>query len=419
MSGRPPRPVGTFSTPSKPRLQPNGSWRTTTRYYGAWRTTSIQRIGATANAATDRLAEAMRDFHEVPDNTPVTRTTTLMELARQLLTAMNQDPDIGPRLVEDYRREIEVSHAKCANPNTIKIENTVGHLQIWQATTGELDRHIKRITALGLRRKAKQHKLILRAMMQIAVRHDVLSTNPINGVDGFRRRRAPARGKVADMAALPAFRDQVRAWANGDEIPGTPAYVSGPTRDWAIVWVVDVITGTGVRPYEVFALLLDEIDLVAETPFLDVTGTLEHVPGVGWTRKPTPKTENGWRRILLPAHTIEAISDAIADLQVTQTPNPERVLFPARNGSFRNPNNFGRVWRAARGDNFAWVTPRTFRRGVATAVDSATGNPERAARQLGNTTAIAKTHYIDRPDTAPDNRDILEQWARGNPDERA
>ncbi|MFR9773966.1 hypothetical protein [Nocardia sp. SC052] len=57
------------------------------------------------------------------------------------------------------------------------------------------------------------------------------------------------------------------------------------------------------------------------------------------------------------------------------------------------------------------MTQRTFRKG---AVDHAYGDPERAARQLGNTRAVAKTHYIDVPETVPDNRDVLERWARGD-----
>ncbi|MET7774153.1 hypothetical protein [Nocardia sp. NPDC005366] len=59
------------------------------------------------------------------------------------------------------------------------------------------------------------------------------------------------------------------------------------------------------------------------------------------------------------------------------------------------------------------IIPRTFRKGVATAVDNAYDNPERAARQLGNTREVAKTHYIDVPETVPDNRAVLEAWARG------
>ncbi|MCP2275379.1 hypothetical protein APR09_000931 [Nocardia amikacinitolerans] len=51
------------------------------------------------------------------------------------------------------------------------------------------------------------------------------------------------------------------------------------------------------------------------------------------------------------------------------------------------------------------MTPRTFRMGVATAVDHAYDDSERAARQLGNTREVAKTHYIDIPETVPDNRE--------------
>ncbi|MEU4342350.1 hypothetical protein AB0H00_13955 [Nocardia sp. NPDC023852] len=232
-------------------------------------------------------------------------------------------------------------------------------------------------------------------------------------VAAFTRRKPSARGKVQDQDALPAFRAQVRAWAAGEAIPGTAAYTCGPSRDWAVVWVVDVITGSAMCPHEVFALLLEDIDLDVRDSYLDVTGTLVEVKGK-WVRKPAPKSDNGWRRILLPDHTVEAIREAIKDLETSARPNPMGLLLPARNGSVRNPNNFGRIWRAARGENFAWVTPRTFRQGAATAVDHAYGDPERAARQLGNTRAVAKTHYIDAPETVPDNRDVLERGARGS-----
>ncbi|WP_431950293.1 hypothetical protein [Nocardia lijiangensis] len=221
-----------------------------------------------------------------------------------------------------------------------------------QATAGELDRHLKHLVSLGLRRKAKQHKIILRAMMQIAVRHGVIDTNPIDGVGGFTRRRATARGKVQDHNALPVFRAQVRAQARGEVIPGTPAYTSGPTQDRTVVWVVDVLTGTGMRPHEVFALLLDDLDLDGSDHYLDVAGTLVEVKGEGfggWVRKPAPQTDNGWRRILLPEHTVEAVREVNKDLEVIARPNPTGLLFPARNGSVRNPNNFGRIWQA-RGD---------------------------------------------------------------------
>ncbi|WP_324197915.1 hypothetical protein [Nocardia abscessus] len=106
---------------------------------------------------------------------------------------------------------------------------------------GELDRHLKRLAAMGSRRKAEQYKIILRDDGHRCVRHGVLDSKPIDGVAAFTRRKPPARGKVQDHDALPAFRAQVRVWANGEEIPGTPAYTCGPPRDWTVVWVVDVV----------------------------------------------------------------------------------------------------------------------------------------------------------------------------------
>ncbi|MGV9680560.1 hypothetical protein ACWDSJ_35260 [Nocardia sp. NPDC003482] len=187
-----------------------------------------------------------------------------------------------------------------------------------------------------------------------------------------------------------------------------------------MVWVVDVITGTGIRPHEVFALPIDDIHLDATDPYLDITGTLVEVRGPGrgrWIRQPFPKTDRSWRRILLPPHTVEAIREALAELAASGHPNPHRLLFPSRTGTPRNPNNFGRIWRAARGSEFAWVTPppRTFRRGAGTAIDHVHSDTERAARQLGNTPDVARIHYIDAPELVPDHRDILERWARGEP----
>ncbi|WP_054811779.1 hypothetical protein [Nocardia arizonensis] len=416
MGGRLPKPVGTFGTPAKPKKQRNGRYRATVRYYGAGGSEQLERMGVSADDARNRLAEAMRDFREQIGRDRITRNTKLIDLAKELLGELEADDAYTAGNVEDYRREIYVSKDKRANRATIKIENSLGNLQVWQATAGELDRHLKRLVGLGLRRKAKQHKIILRAMMQIAVRHGVIDTNPVDGVSAFTRRKVAARGKIRDHTALPAFRVQVRTWARGEEIPGTPAYVSGPPRDWSVVWVADVITGTGLRPHEVFALLLDEIALDASDPYLDVTGTLVPNKGGGaggWVRKPFPKSENGWRRILLPDYTVASLREAVKDLEVTARPNPDKLLFPARNGSVRNPHNFGRTWRAARGSEFAWVTLRTFRKGVGTAVDHAFEDSERAARQLGNTREVARTHYIDRPETVPDNRSVLQAWALG------
>ncbi|MGV9680561.1 hypothetical protein ACWDSJ_35265 [Nocardia sp. NPDC003482] len=211
MAGRLPKPVGTFGKPREPKRQRNGKWRTTVYYYGAGGRRQIERYGASPDDARNRLAEAMRDHREQLGAVRITATTKLIDLAAELLAELRADPAYTEGNIEDYRREIYVSRDSRADPKTVKIENSLGNLQVWQATAGELDRHLRRLTALGLRRKAKQHKIILRAMMQIAVRHGAIDTNPIDGVAPFTRRRKPARGKAGDHHALPAFRAQIRA----------------------------------------------------------------------------------------------------------------------------------------------------------------------------------------------------------------
>ncbi|WP_378740982.1 hypothetical protein [Nocardia brasiliensis] len=128
-------------------------------------------------------------------------------------------------------------------------------------------------------------------------------------------------------------------------------------------------------------------------------------------RKPFPKTENGWRRIPLPPHAVESIVEGDRVFQLLRVSHLDELLLPSRKETLRNPNNFCPPWRAARGENVAWVTPRTFRKSAATEVDHAYGDPERAARQL--VTPPRWPRRLHRhPETVPDNRDVLERWAR-------
>ncbi|MEU4837456.1 hypothetical protein [Nocardia testacea] len=45
-------------------------------------------------------------------------------------------------------------------------------------------------------------------------------------------------------------------------------------------------------------------------------------------RKPAPKSDNGWRRVLLPEHTVEAFREACKDLETTACPQPAGPAVP-------------------------------------------------------------------------------------------
>ncbi|WP_280390717.1 site-specific integrase [Nocardia brasiliensis] len=336
-----------------------------------------------------------------------------MELAAILIAEMEADPGETEGNIEDYRREIYVSRDKRAKKDTIKLENSIGWMAIWQADAGQLDAHLRKITARGNCRKAKQHKIILRRMMDLAARELGWSDNPIDRTVDLGKRKTVARGKVRELEALPQLRARLRDWASGKAVPGGKEYTIGPPRDYAVPLVFDLDLDTGLRPWEIFAVLLDDIhDLDTEDPYLLVTGTLVETKGKGtggWIRKPVPKSENGWRGVWLSKYGAAAVRAAIKELEDSQRPNPDGLLFPSRAGTPRSPNNFNRAFRDARGTDFEWVTLRTLRRAVSTRVYERTQDGDAARRQLGNTKDVARTHYTDMPDMAPDHRSIIEE----------
>ena len=94
------------------------------------------------------------------------------------------------------------------------------------------------------------------------------------------------------------------------------------------------------------------------------------------------------------------------------------LVFPNhRNGGVMVPDAFHKPWRICRaGTEFEWAIPHTFRKTVATLLDSEIDSVA-ASKQLGHSSeTITKRHYIQRPDQMPDVSDRLERL--GPDDER-
>ncbi|WP_280242970.1 hypothetical protein [Nocardia abscessus] len=65
---------------------------------------------------------------------------------------------------------------------------------------------------------------------------------------------------------------------------------------------------------------------------------------------------------------------------------------PNRDGGIWDPDNFNRQWRQARGEKFAWVTPKTFRKTVASLIANQY-DPQAADQQLGHANdSVTKRH---------------------------
>src|SRR5690606_5819485 len=133
-----------------------------------------------------------------------------------------------------------------------------------------------------------------------------------------------------------------------------------------------------------------DIDRSATPWEMTISGTIVRVTGVGLYRQEWTKTDAGYRTVVLPRFTIETLRALGAD---DWDPNDETPLFPSRRGGWRDPHNFGRTWRAARGTTYAWITPKTYRKTNLTAVAEQFG-PEQAKRQAGHrNSSTTEQHY--------------------------
>ncbi|ATL69971.1 hypothetical protein CRH09_31105 [Nocardia terpenica] len=340
-----------------------------------------------------------------------------------------QEGTLDHSTLEGYTAEIERAEPRLRKDGTpdkryagdaIKIRPMLGELRNWEIDANRLDSHIKSIRTEGHRRKAEIHHLILTDIMRLGVTLGAVPVNPMDAVrkggrskNGNGRR---AKAKAMDQETRDSLRTQLKAWLAGEEIPGTPAYTHGPKRDPDILNIADILLASGCRPYE--GLAFRRCDVLTKTDEdektdkwrLVVCGTIKRKKGEkGLYRQEWTKTDAGYHIVVLPQWAVSTLIDMGAEDWADDDPTP---LFPSRTGSWRDPHNFARTWRDARGSRYAWITSRTMRRTNLTAVAEEYGT-EQASRQGGHavisTGADITNRYLDRPLQAPDSTKALEK----------
>ncbi|BEK86331.1 tyrosine-type recombinase/integrase [Nocardia seriolae] len=250
--------------------------------------------------------------------------------------------------------------------------------------------------------KATQHWIILSGMFDTARRHGAIDHNPMDAT------LRPAR-RLDEPHTLPhnvfdGFLRQVDTWCHDKAIPGRPARHGGTTRDARIYWTIQLLLDTGVRPGELLGLRIHDVELDVPTPGIWIRGKLENQgKGRGWRWQPGLKTgSKGIRRLALSSRGIRAIHELLA----YGIPSEDNLLIPSRTGKGWSPNNFGRLWRTVRTDEFAAVTPTQIRHRVATDIRDINGI-EAAAAQLGDSPLVVARYYAARNQHV-DNRTALE-----------
>ncbi|MFZ2012787.1 MAG: tyrosine-type recombinase/integrase [Nocardioides sp.] len=231
----------------------------------------------------------------------------------------------------------------------------------------------------------------------VAVRHDVMASNPVREVARISRPRREI--EYLNLTQI----QEVRGLIDASVRKARPS--PRPTTD--LRDAVDLILGTGCRIGETGALTYSEIDLGAANPTLTVSGTIITETGVGTFRQPWTKSTAGYRTLYVPPFAVEILLRR----QVENCANQHSAVFPTRRGSWRQVSNWERMWNQVVDDTaYSWVTFHTFRRSVATLIDREVGI-EAAKAQLGHDDSdITRDFYVHKASVAPDLTLHLEKF---------
>ena len=385
--------LGTYGAIKRTELE-DGRWVARTRYRdfdGVTR--QVKARGATGAKAEAALKDALKDRRYSRGDAALCADSTVGELLdKWMLDEVRNGVGKGGR----PRTENTIAYYERAVEKIIK--PGLGLVTLREATTQTIDRFLLSIPSVSAKRDAR---VVLRQAFALAARYGDDTQVRVNPVISAHvppaSRSKPRNLEVDDVQEL---RRRIREWQDEQ--------LRGPRRAHDLVEVIDVMLGTGVRIGEVLALRWQGCtDLDADRVAVTIAGTVVTAKGHGCWRQDHPKTEAGWRTVILPKFAVEALRRQ----RDRGIPSAEGLIFPTRTGSARWPSNFRTAWRKVRGDDYAWVKPHTFRKTVATLVERELGIGA-ASVQLGHSaTAVTERHYVVRAVDAPDARTALDKLA--------
>lgn len=387
--GRPPTSLGTWGTIRTTRVR-EGADRARTRIRDKDGVTrEVTATGSTVAAAERALREKLVD-RATPTQQAITADTTIAALAAIWLKYLRDEDRIESTTINEYERVL----TKVVLPE-------IGGLRLREVTTSRLDLFLVRLRATSASRQRKT-KVVIGAMLGLAVRHDALAVNPVQQTSRIHRERSETRSLT--LEDLNTIRDALRAW--------TAKQRPGPKASSDMADIIDLMLATGARIGEVLALRWIDVALDADRQNLTINGTIKTEPGKGTYRKPSPKSDSSVRTVVLPDFAVEVLRRRRA----VGREIPNDAVFPTRNGTWQQVNNLERRWRQVRQDTgLDWVTPHTFRKTVATVISERV-NAETASRQLGHSSpAITREFYISKPAIAADVAHVLEELADSDP----
>lgn len=374
---RPPLPLGTWGTISTQQVTP-GVHRARARYrdYDG-HTRQVEARGKTAAAARRELQARMAN-RVTPRGSGLSLDSRMQDLTDQYFADARVAGQPSERSLEKYEATWRVHLAP-----------VVGQLRIREATPSLLNAVIAKIheNRPGTSPLALS---LLRQIMAVAVRLDVVVANPADGVSPPKGREKK-KIRALTLDELAELRSNIAAWQSASK--GRPDY---------LLDLVDVMLGTGVRISDLCALKWSNVDFESGRLILDAHIVRENGT---WIVAEGSKSSKGHRELVLPRFALQTLLARRASV------TGEWVFPNSRGTGYAFPKTVTRQWAEARGEKFAWAGTHALRKTVAT-VTAAQADAESAARQLGHAnSSVTRRHYIQKVTEAPDLTSILDVFA--------
>jgi integrase len=221
--------------------------------------------------------------------------------------------------------------------------------------------------------------------MGMCARYDAIPSNPVRDTLRPKVERTPVATMTPEQ--FQDFYNHVTGWASGNA-----------RRSQQMLDAIDLLIATGCRPGELLALRFSDVDFRAGT--ITITGTLQRAGGLH--RQEFTKTRH--------QTTLTLPSFALSVLRRRKLAAKGDMVFTSTGGGLWLQSAFSKSWVRARGKEWAWVKPSSFRKIVATMIERESGSVA-ASRQLGHVNdSITKLHYIAPDQAAVDSKVVLERF---------
>ncbi len=345
-------------------------------------TRKMQRSGRTGAEAERNLVAAMK-ARLAPSSDDLTRESRLRDLAEAWYAESASEGNLAQGSLNTYRRSID----------TIVLKG-LGEVRLHEATVPRVDRFLKAVTARNGAAQARTARVVLKGMFDLAVRHGAIAINPASAAAPVRTKRKPVVAPtVADVRAIQQL---MRDYDAGTDKQGRKRWTD-------LSDVTDLYVATGARTAEILALGWASVYFERTPAQLVITGTVIEGDDGKLVIQEHPKSEASARGLLLPPFAVETLMRRRVD-------SISELVFPSAAGTPRWPSNVRRQWRdALKGSPYEGITPRDFRKAVATLLRDNYGI-EAAQLQLGHSSdAVTRKHYVPVVNQGPDATAALEE----------